>query len=114
MEMGAMSINFTVSNEQWLREQTRNSWGNRSNIVNRAIDQWRRRPTATQIEPTREAHEMLSALCSMLQGQKTRESPFGHLTEKENARLMAMRQQFKLLIEEFTPGGEDDDDSNQD
>ena len=97
--MGAMSINFSVANEMWLRQQTMNTWGNRSAIINRAVDYWRARNTSTPTDPM----AMLSRIVTELQGVVSKENPFGHLTEKENARLMAARATMALLIDEFGP-----------
>lgn len=97
--MGAMSINFSVANEMWLRQQTINSWGNRSAIVNRAVDYWRARSNTVSTCP----RKMLGAIANQLQGPKSADRPFGNLTQKENNRLFLVVRQMQDLIEEFGP-----------
>jgi len=97
--MGAMSINFSVANEMWLRQQTMNTWGNRSAIINRAVDYWRARTTSTPTDP----HKMLAAIANQLQGPKSADRPFGNLTEKENNRLFGVVRMMQDCIMEFGP-----------
>jgi len=99
VRMGAMSINFTVANEMWLRQQTMNTWGNRSAIINRAVDYWRARKSTT----TDDAYQMLNRICMQLMGERSSANPYGNLSEKEHARLQAARTAMKLLIDEFHP-----------
>lgn len=97
--MGALSINFTVANEMWLRQQTMNTWGNRSAIINRAVDYWRARKTSTPTDPA----AMLGAIYNQLQGPKSAERPYGNLTEKENQRLFGVICMMRDCIAEFSP-----------
>ena len=101
--MGAMSINFSVANEMYLRDFTR-QWGERSPVVNRAMDAWRNKqrdlkdcPTMGQLiaEDPRKALVVAMGRVSM----RSRSEPT--ISAKDRGRITRALNQALHLMDEF-------------
>jgi len=101
--MGAMSINFSVQNEMYLREQAMN-WGNRSPIVNKALDAWRaKRLTVAEAPGLGElvAANPRQALTLAMSRISLRMKGESAISAKDRGRITRALNQALYLMDEF-------------